>query len=94
MNQSAESVPGYKTPMSVAWEFDYNVKIDQLRNLYEKAKELQWNAETDITGERPREAGARRDPTFLAVLENTGIDPVDFAKGIQEAREAGIQLDQ
>ncbi|MBW2281195.1 MAG: ferritin-like domain-containing protein [Deltaproteobacteria bacterium] len=39
---------GYKTPMQVAWEFDYDVHIAQIENLYEKAKELQWNVTTDI----------------------------------------------
>jgi hypothetical protein len=34
--------------MQVAWEFDYNVDSTVLANLYERAKALQWNAETDI----------------------------------------------
>ena len=35
--------------------------------------------------------GARRaDPGFLKVLENVGIDPQDFIKGMIEAGAAGI----
>jgi hypothetical protein len=48
MTTAAATDPGYKTPMSVAWEFDYEVDIGPLQNLYEKAKELQWNVTTDI----------------------------------------------
>ena len=43
----------YKTEMQVAWEFDYNIDIPQLGRLYERAKELQWNAETDIDWRHP-----------------------------------------
>ncbi len=38
----------------------------------------------DGTGQR------RADPGFLKVLENVGIDPQDFIKGIIEAGAAGI----
>ncbi len=38
----------FDTAMRVAWEFDYDVEIEELRNLYSRAKQLQWNAETDI----------------------------------------------
>ena len=48
MSTKIESSQPYKTEMQVAWEFDYKVDIPQLGKLYERAKELQWNAETDI----------------------------------------------
>jgi hypothetical protein len=34
------------------------------------------------------------DPTFVRVLENCGIDPLDFAKGLVEARAAGVRFQQ
>jgi len=44
----------------------------------------------------PRQGEQRRggDWGFRKVLENSGIDPVDFAKGMQEAREQGVRMDQ
>ena len=48
MTTASQTEQGYKTPMNVAWEFDYEVDIGPLQNLYEKAKELQWNVTTDI----------------------------------------------
>jgi len=33
---------------------------------------------------------SRVDPGFMQVLENSGIDPEDFFKGLQEAEDAGI----
>jgi hypothetical protein len=52
MTTTSETDQGYKTPMSVAWEFDYDVALEPLQNLYEKAKELQWNVTTDIDWDR------------------------------------------
>ncbi len=34
-------------------------------------------------------AGA--DPQFIKVIEAAGIDPQDFIKGMQEARETGVR---
>ena len=38
----------YKTPMDVAWQFDYAIDIEKLRNLYSKAKQNQWDGETQL----------------------------------------------
>ncbi len=48
MASVTESDLGYKTLMQVAWEFDYKVGIEQVQNLYERAKDLQWNATSHI----------------------------------------------
>ena len=48
MASATESDQGYKTLMQVAWEFDYHVGIERIHNLYERAKEQQWNVTTDI----------------------------------------------
>lgn len=38
----------FKTPMEICWQFDYEIDIEKLRNLYSKSKRLQWDAERDI----------------------------------------------
>lgn len=38
----------YKTPMDVAWQFDYAIDIEKLRNLYTKAKQNQWDGDTAL----------------------------------------------
>ena len=38
----------YKTPMEIAWQFDYEIGIDKLRNLYSKAKQFQWDGEQKL----------------------------------------------
>jgi len=41
-----------RTPMEVCWQFDYEIGIDKLRNLYDKAKRDQWDAARDIDWSR------------------------------------------
>ena len=36
------------TEMQVTWQFDYDIEIEKLRNLYSKSKQNQWDAEKDI----------------------------------------------
>jgi hypothetical protein len=43
----------YTSPMEVAWQFDYDVEIEKLKNLYAKSKRLQWDAEVDIDWDTP-----------------------------------------
>ncbi len=38
----------YKTPMDIAWQFDYAIDIEKLRNLYSKAKQNQWDGEQQL----------------------------------------------
>ncbi|HTO70821.1 MAG TPA: ferritin-like domain-containing protein [Myxococcota bacterium] len=38
----------YKTPMEIAWQFDYEIGIEKLRNLYSKAKQFQWDGESKL----------------------------------------------
>src|SRR4030095_9992140 len=33
-------------PMEICWQFDYAIDVEKLRNLYAKAKEQQWTAES------------------------------------------------
>jgi len=40
-----DSADHYRTPMEIAWQFDYAIDIQKLRDLYAKAKRQQWDAE-------------------------------------------------
>jgi len=44
----AGALEPYRTPMEVAWQFDYAIEIEKLRELYSKAKRTQWDAETKL----------------------------------------------
>ena len=35
-------------PLPINWTWEYGSEVAELRNLYEKGKVAQWNAETDI----------------------------------------------
>ena len=48
MSTNWETTDVLKTPMEICWQFDYEIGIEKLRNLYSKAKEHQWNAEQDL----------------------------------------------
>jgi len=41
------------SPMDTVFEYDYSVKAEDMRSLYEKAKRDQWNASRDIAWETP-----------------------------------------
>lgn len=44
--------PGLETAMKVVYQWNYDPSIDELRNLYHKATELQWVGERDIDWDR------------------------------------------
>jgi hypothetical protein len=46
-----------RTPMEIAWQFDYEISIEKLRNLYSKAKRFQWDAERDLDWDQELDAG-------------------------------------
>lgn len=48
MSTNTERVDAFEASLQIAWQFDYDVDIDKLRNLYSKAKRCQWNAEEDV----------------------------------------------
>jgi hypothetical protein len=53
MTTPPQTVDGYVSPMEITWQFDYEIEIEKLRNLYSKAKQNQWDAERDIDWSRP-----------------------------------------
>lgn len=40
-------------PLDLRWTWEYGSEIEELRNLYERGKKGQWNAETDIDWDTP-----------------------------------------
>ena len=40
-------------PLDLHWTWEYGSEVEDLRNLYERGKKGQWNAETDIDWEMP-----------------------------------------
>jgi len=42
----------YETLMKVSWNFDYESQVEKLDDLYNRAKENQWNA-TDLNWDTP-----------------------------------------
>jgi len=40
-------------PIDLQWTWDYSSQVEELRNLYEKGKQGQWNAETDVDWSQP-----------------------------------------
>ena len=40
-------------PLDLHWTWEYGSEVEELRNLYERGKKGQWNAETDIEWEMP-----------------------------------------
>jgi hypothetical protein len=48
MSTNWETADVLEAPMEIASQFDYAISIDKIRNLYSKAKRLQWDAERDL----------------------------------------------
>ena len=48
-------------PINLHWTWEYGNQVEELRNLYERGKVAQWNAETDINWQLP----FPRDEWFL-----------------------------
>jgi hypothetical protein len=40
-------------PLDLHWTWEYGSEVEELRNLYERGKKGQWNAETDIDWDTP-----------------------------------------
>jgi hypothetical protein len=66
-------------PLDLRWTWEYASEIEELRNLYERGKKGQWNAETDVDWSLPLERGewfAPRVGVFLlpSLLTEMGAD--------------------
>jgi len=79
-----ETADVLKTPMEICWQFDYEIGIDKLRNLYSKSKRAQWDAEQDLDWSIPI------DPSRPLIEEDRfGLERLPyFQKLSQTKREA------
>jgi hypothetical protein len=66
-------------PLDLRWTWEYGSEVEELRNLYERGKKGQWNAETDIDWDTP----FPRDEWFMpkvgalllpSLLSDAGVD--------------------
>ena len=48
MRDKATTTDLLETPMEVCWQFDYDVDLPKLKNLYAKAKQNQWDGESAL----------------------------------------------
>lgn len=55
-------------PLDLHWSWEYGSEIEELRNLYERGKKGQWNAETDIDWTQPFPRGEWFMPREGALL--------------------------
>ena len=79
MSTNWETADVLKTPMEVCWQFDYEISIDKLQNLYSKAKRTQWDAEVDIDWERAI------DPSKPLIDESqSGFDRLPFLQKLDK----------
>ena len=66
-------------PLSLQWTWEYGSEVEELRQLYERGKKGQWNAETDIDWSLPFPLDEwflpRENSSLLAgVLQSMGAD--------------------
>ena len=52
MGSNWEEADILEAPMQICWQFDYDIHIDKLKNLYSKSKKMMWDAEVDIDWSR------------------------------------------
>ncbi|MCZ6784253.1 MAG: ferritin-like domain-containing protein, partial [Proteobacteria bacterium] len=57
MSTNWETADILKCPMEICWQFDYEIDIQKLRNLYSKSKRAQWDAELDIDWDQEIDPG-------------------------------------
>ncbi len=81
MSTNWETADVLKTPMEICWQFDYEIGIDKLKNLYSKGKQAQWDAERDIDWERPL------DPSKPLVDEGMfAFDKIPFLQKLEKKK--------
>ena len=74
MSTNWETTDILKAPMEICWQFDYEIHIDKLHNLYKKSKRMMWDSDVDIDWTReidpskPLVGGQRLDFDKIPVL--------------------------
>ena len=78
----------FDAPLELHWQWDYAAEIEELRNLYEKGKTGQWNAETDLDWRTPvkhDEFSIKPEFSLMAnILGMAGMDQKTQIKGQHE----------
>ncbi len=75
-------VETYQTAMEIAWQFDYEMDIDTLRNLYSKSKRLQWDGEVDLDWSLPV------DPSRPIIDDDRfGLAEIPFVKRLSKSQQ-------
>ncbi len=81
MSTNWETADVLKSPMEICWQFDYDIDIEKLRNLYSKAKQHQWDAEQDIDWD------LEIDPSKPIVDEASfGFDQIPFVQTLSKTQ--------
>ncbi len=57
-----------EAPLELQWTWEYGSEVEELRNLYEKGKTNQWNAETDLDWSIPVSNGEWLLPPEASIL--------------------------
>ena len=52
MSTNWDTADVLKAPMEVCWQFDYEIHMDKLQNLYTKSKKMMWDSDVDIDWSR------------------------------------------
>jgi len=83
-------------PNELHWQWSYVSEITELRNLYEKGKSAQWNAETDLDWKTPMPDGefaiAPNKSLMAVLLDMMGMD--EKAKLAGQREELAWMLSQ
>ena len=48
MGTNWETADILRSPMEICWQFDYEIRMDKLKNLYTKSKKMMWDSDVDI----------------------------------------------
>lgn len=91
--QKIEAIRGkldVDVPMDLHWTWEYGSEVEELRNLYERGKKGQWNAETDVDWSIPFDHDEWYFPKQNALLMPTVLsimgadDKTCLAAGLDE----------
>ena len=79
-------VESYETPMEVSWQFDYEIGIEKLRDLYSKSKRLQWDGEVDLDWSLPV------DPSRpILDDERFGLAEIPFVRRLSQSQQESFR---
>jgi len=76
-------------PVELHWSWNYGSEVQELRNLYEKGKVNQWNAETDLDWEVP----VSRDE-WLLNPQASALAQITAMMGADEATQKAAMFDE